>query len=245
MRCNDAVAGGDPGENAMSMHEFEDLVEEAVRLLAKSDLPKETLRNFYFNLFEFEGEFDTSFTHFRTMAELLAAGFVYRLALEEHPDFERAQGYFAGLSRFTFVTVPGEKADGSYVQPPHLYFDAGSALWQRLVREGRLAGPDAEAPKVLPLQRVFLELCMLAERAGDVALVSRAYRLLVWHFLQSDADTEDLKRDPDVLELRGLVRRTNALAFTFHGAALETPPQEAYEEVPLLAFWFETEPTLH
>lgn len=229
----------------MPMHEFEDLVEMAVKRLAQSGLSRKRLRSLYFNLFELEARFDTSFTHFRTMPELLAARFVYCLAPSEHPLFERARDYFEGLDAFCFVDPPleGEGDDGSYFKPPYLYCDAGSALWQRLVELGRLGGSDAQPPEALPIQQVLEEVARVAEEAKDVRLIAYAYRLLLWDLL--DSDLRELEGDLAVQRLRDTVRRTRALELELDVGALRDPTPADLAESEVVRFWFDLteEPT--
>lgn len=224
----------------MSNHEFEDLVEMSVRLLAKSGLSRQRLRSLYFNLFEFEASFDTDFTHFRTMKELLAARFVYCLAPAEHPDFVGAEAYFGALEGFCFVESPlgGARAhDGGYYKAPYLYCDAGSALWRRLVELRRLGGSDARAPERLPIQQVLEEVARAAEGAGDVRLVAYAYRLLLWGLL--DGEVEQLRADLFVLRLREIVRRTRALELKWDVGALRDPTPVDLDESEVVRFWFD------
>ncbi len=222
----------------MSMHEFEDLVEMSVRLLAQSGLSRQRLRSLYFNLFEFEARFDTSFTHFRTMKQLLAARFVYCLSPAEHPDFSREQAYFEGLSRFCFIEVPGHEApDGGYFKPPYLYCDAGSPLWRRLVEQGRLGGSDAKPPEVLPIQQVLEEVARAAEAAGDVRLVAYAYRLLLWGLL--DSSVASLRADLAVLRFRETARRTRALQLPLAVGALRDPTPTDLAESEVVRYWFD------
>jgi hypothetical protein len=228
----------------MSMHELEDLVEMSVKLLAVSGLSRERLRSLYFNLFELEARFDTSFTHFRNIDELLAARFVYCLSPSEHPEFEAAREYFEALDGFSFIEVPGRELDGGYYNPPYLYCDAGSPLWHQLVARGRLGGSDARPPLVLPIQNVLEEVARLAEDVGDVRLVAYAYRLLLWALL--DQDPRGLVEDVAVLRLREIVRRTGALKLDLEeeGSALRDPTPQDLEDLPLVRFWFDlAEPT--
>ena len=177
------------------MFEIEYLVEYSVQMLAGSGADPWELRSQYWNLYDFEGRWDTSFTHFRNMDDLLAARSVYRIPLTEHPDHERFREYFDGLSAFAFLALPDGTEDGGYTEPPDLYFDAGSPLWARLVELGRLTGRDAERPREMPLAELALRVATLAEQQGDRELIGRWYRLLV---LEQDfeADPTDLAPQP-------------------------------------------------
>jgi hypothetical protein len=137
----------------MSMFEIESMVEDTEHVLAETGADPWVLRSQYWNLYEYEARYDTSFTHFRNIDELLAARFVYRFPLAEHPDYAEHREYFDGLSSdFTHIQVPDAGGgDGGYTYRPDLYFDAGSPLWRRMVELGRLTGRDAEPPREVPL----------------------------------------------------------------------------------------------
>jgi len=114
---------------AVSMFELESLVEDSVNTLHGSGIDPWELRSLYAVMYEFEGRWDTSFTHLRNLDQLIAARFVYRFPLSEHPDYEGHREYFDGLSGFSFLEL-GD--DAGYTEPPDLYFDAGSPLWRRM-----------------------------------------------------------------------------------------------------------------
>ena len=226
----------------MSQHEFEELVELSVRELATSGRPQQELRSLYWNLFEYEGLFDTGFTQFRTISDLVAARFVYKLALDEHPDFFQHRDYFTKLKSVeaktvTFIEVPGKDADGGYYKLPHLYCAAGSALWQRLVELGRLTGPDAERPQPIDIMTIALDVARLAERKGEPGLIGMWYRLLAPYALGQDM--EELRASPTLGELRAMVKRTDALAIKTDYGMLRDPAPEDLREFPPLAWWFE------
>lgn len=222
----------------MSMDELEDLVEMSVKLLARSDLPRSRLRSLYYNLFEFEACFDTGFTHFRTMDELVAARFVYRLSPSQHPTFAEHASYFASLTRFTFLDIPGQEDDGGYFKPPYLYCDAGSKLWQRLVERGALTGRDTQPPEVMPIQQVLAQVAEQAELVGDRRVIAYCYRLLLWALV--DEDPETLRSDAAVAVLRDLVRRTRALEVSLdHGSLQDPPPEELTEAPAAVRYWFD------
>ena len=120
----------------MSMHEFEDLVEHSVHALASTGRDPQELRSIYWNLYEFEARYDTGFTHFRNMEELLAARFVYRIPMTEHPDYAEHRVYFDGLHDFEFIDLPGADDDSPGIEFPA---DGPSPV------EMLLAGADARA----------------------------------------------------------------------------------------------------
>jgi hypothetical protein len=226
-----------PHTVAVSMFEIEYLVEYSVGVLAACGADPWELRSQYWNLYEFEGRWDTSFTHFRNMDELLTARFVYRVPLTEHPDHERCREYFDELSGFAFLHLPDGTEDGGYTEPPHLYFDAGSLLWERMVQLGRLTGLDAEWPREVPLAEVGLRVATLAEQQDDRELIARWYRLLAIE-LDFDDDPSQLARDPTIAALRAMVRRTDAMSLPLHGVMLADPDPQTLAEFPLLKWWF-------
>jgi hypothetical protein len=59
-----------------------------------------------------------------------------------------------------------------------LQIDVGSSLWQRLQARGSFTGLDAEAPRLLPPQRVAAAVVEAARAAGDRQLMSFWYAAL-------------------------------------------------------------------
>jgi len=218
---------------AVSMFELESLVEDSVNTLDGSGIDPWELRSLYAVMYEFEGRWDTSFTHLRNLDQLIAARFVYRFPLAEHPDYAAHREYFDGLSGFSFLEV-GD--DGGYAEPPDLYFDAGSPLWRRMVEAGRLEGRDAGPPRELPLPEVALRVATLAEQRGDRELIAQWYRLLVLE-MDFEAEPAQLELDPTIAELREMVRRTDALSLPMFGVMLADPDPGSLEKYPALRWW--------
>ncbi|PTL79602.1 hypothetical protein [Vitiosangium sp. GDMCC 1.1324] len=172
----------------MSMHEIEDMVEGAVRVLDKRAAADDLApRSQFARLFQFQEGYDCSFTHFRVMDLLLARHFSYRFAVTEHPDHAARKKFFKGVKEFTFLhdnpkDDTGEGEDelspmAGYIEPPHLYCDAGSSLWRRMVEAGKLKGPDAEPPVPLLLIDVVHEVMLGAEAEGDRELIAMWFNL--------------------------------------------------------------------
>jgi hypothetical protein len=217
------------------MHEFEALVEQSVTLLSTSGREPAQLRSLYWNLYEFEAEWDTGFTHFRNIDDLLAVNFVYKMPLTEHPDYAEHRAYFDGLEEFTFIEEPSE--DGGYTYPPDLYFDAGSPLWQRLVDLGRLTGPDTVPPEPIDLVEVAYAVASLAEQRGDRELIASWYRLMAPH-VAFEYEPDELRANETLARLRDIVRRTDAMSVRFdYGIAKEDPDEQTLAEYPGLAWW--------
>jgi hypothetical protein len=173
----------------MSMHEIEDMVEGAVRVLDRrasaGDLAP---RSQFARLFKFQEGGDCGFTHFRVMDLLLARRFAYQFDITDHPDHAAREKFFEGIKEFVFLhddpaDDTGEGTGESispvagYIERPHLYCDAGSSLWRRMVETGRLKGPDAEPPVPLPLIDVVHAVLLGAEAEGDRELIAMWFNL--------------------------------------------------------------------
>ncbi|HEY5375190.1 MAG TPA: hypothetical protein VIK01_16035 [Polyangiaceae bacterium] len=214
----------------MSMHEFEDLVEQSIRLLATTGRPIEALRSSYAALYAFQGEWDTGYTHFRIIDLLLAAHFVYSIPISDYPDPVEGASVKGG-----WVTLAGHSAP-TYCKEERLFIDAGSEAWSSLVAAGRLTGLDATAPSKLDVFELALDLCQLAEQAKDHTLIGMWYRLLGAHALMNELEgVEELSA---VIALRALVKRTGALEIELDYGCLRTPSAEDRAEMPLLDWWF-------
>lgn len=70
----------------MSYHKIEDLVEETIVLIDKTNDALEEKRNLFYNLFAFQNLFDCSFTHFRQIDILIKNSFTYRIPINELPN---------------------------------------------------------------------------------------------------------------------------------------------------------------
>jgi hypothetical protein len=217
----------------MSMHEFEDLVEESVRVLASSKLRAELdLRSIYWWLYDFQNHWDTGFTHFRVMDSLLDARFIYRMEPSQHPDYVALREFFARLTDFAFIrinplesaatnffdTVKGWTATNpvaGYFNAPYLYCDAGSPLWARLVEAGVLTGRDAVPPDAqLGLTGAVLAVCRAAEEQGDISLIGAWYGYLALQLASFNDDLDPLLNDPSLSELMTLTQHLKAPNFT-------------------------------
>jgi hypothetical protein len=194
------------------MHEFEDLVEETIRLLnASEQAGKLDLRTMFWRLYQFQAAWDTGFTHFRVMDILLQRRFVYRFELNQHPDYALYREYFDGLSDFTHIYLkPGQPWNSQenpavgYYNPPYLYCDAGSPLWRHFVENSVLTGADAVPPdEKVTLVEVAREAVVEAYRKADFSLVGWWYSLLIVHIFSFNADEEldRLKDDPAMGEI--------------------------------------------
>ncbi|GAB2829314.1 hypothetical protein GCM10022221_29780 [Actinocorallia aurea] len=215
----------------MSVHEIEDGVADSIRLLDSAfpaDDPR--VRSWIAALYRFEEDWDCSFTRFRLMDVLLRRGFAYRFPLDAHPDHTTRREFLAGLTEFTALREVtalreseaaedfaghGSWLEDGYVDPPHLYCEAGTDLWRRMADSGVLTGPDADPPARVPLIEVVAQVAAAAEAEGDVGLIAFWYCLGAQVLLEGSpwwaCMPDELAEVPVLRELRAIVGRTRAL----------------------------------
>ncbi|MDX6742198.1 hypothetical protein [Actinocorallia sp. A-T 12471] len=210
----------------MSLHEIEDAVEDSIRLLdAARPTGDPGPRAWIAALYRYQDAHDCSFTRFRLMDVLLRRGFAYRFPLDRHPDYTERRAFLDGITGFTALREFDESAEDfagydswledGYVDPPHLYCEAGTALWRRVVARGGLTGADAVAPARVPLIEAVAAVASAAEAKGDVSLIAFWYSLGAAELLDGSpwwaCHPEELAEVPAIRELRGVVTRTRAL----------------------------------
>jgi hypothetical protein len=273
----------------MSMHEFEDVVEASVRLLAKNpsvrrlaavELPDEVakrpnvshlllarhpevagaferdgvvaratekdvdVRSMLFTLYGYQQLWDTGFTHFRLMDLLLEHRFAYRFSMGDHPLYERhkaALDAFVVAADFSELPLdpsrPWDEAmnpTAGYFEPPHLYCDAGSLLWDAFVQSGRLQGRDAVRPLLVDMPSLVLEIVRTAEAEGDTDLIAQWYPLMAATMCNLSGclllpipalPAASLIADPTLQAIREIAIRTRAFE-TDHDYGMTRLPKE-------------------
>ena len=232
----------------MSMHEFEDLVEMSVRCLAQSqtkDSP--TLRSLFWNLYQFQEEWDTGFTQLRVLYILLEHRYVYRFDVAEHPDYETYKSVLDGLKDFDFISLNPEQKwnqktnpTAGFYQAPYLYCEAGSSLWQRMVETGRLQAEDAQPPAQIDIVELTKAVVDEARGQGDKALISMWFTALgVYVFsFYSDEQLEAFKLNPSVKEIKQTVKSTKALKSDAGYGYLKQPTRKQIKEFPFMVWWY-------
>ncbi|MBV1850638.1 hypothetical protein [Catellatospora tritici] len=208
----------------MSEHYLEDLVCESILVLdSRHPEPDDRLRSWFAALYACQRAHDCSHTQGRVLDVLLRRGHTYRFPIQDHPDYLRRRTFFDGLTRFRSLREFDEDADDfagyadeledGYVDPPWLYCEVGTALWQRMVDEGRLHGTDAAAPGRTALIDAVAAVAAAAEQDGAVELIA------MWHGLGFSAlvggtplTVDDLADIPGVVRLREIVRRSGAMS---------------------------------
>ncbi len=81
----------------MSYHAIENLVEDLIGLLEKSNLSEAKQRHFVYNLYQFQMRFDTSYTELRQFKYLQQIHYLKKLPIAQHPDYKANRTYFEGL----------------------------------------------------------------------------------------------------------------------------------------------------
>ena len=89
----------------MSMYEIEGLVEETILTIDKMDLSLKQKRNFIYNAYELQNQFDCSFTHFRVIEVLKKNEYVQSYKIKEFPIYKKAIDFFNNLptKEFEFI----------------------------------------------------------------------------------------------------------------------------------------------
>jgi len=212
------------------MHEFEDLVEESVKVLAASERANQLdLRSMFWRLYDFQNHWDTGFTHFRVMDLLLQFRFVYRFDLKQHPDYEQYRTYFDSLTDFAFIHVDPLEPHGKnfftpekgwqlpnpvagYTRPPDLYCNAGSPMWKRFIEAGILTGKDTLPPdEQISLIDTAKEVMLEAEKQNAFTMIAAWYSLLSVHVGSFTSNLDSLVGNAALDEVLAVVRRTNSV----------------------------------
>lgn len=121
------------------MWEIEALVESSVRLVDKTEKPAAEKVNLIWNLYQIQGMFDCSFTHFRVMDLLLKNGYTQTINFTEHPDYKSQTSFFDQLltKNFAYLYQDLSKPWGkdnpvtAYwdKKSEKIYVDCDSKLW--------------------------------------------------------------------------------------------------------------------
>lgn len=175
------------------MYEIEDVVELSIRVLAKSSLTDRKIRSLIYNLFEFQKEWDCSFTNFRIPQILIHYQYMFPFPLEEHPLYEANKDKMEEIRKkdFTFLGDLEDgywcrryrNAKGEYVEFGRLCCDAGSDLWNKMVSLGKITGLGAMPPEILDYSSMLLEIVTEAKKQKNDKLLALWYMVC---FLTAD-----------------------------------------------------------
>ena len=83
----------------MSMHEIEDYIEEAIRVVSRSDMPVSEKRSMIYSLLRLEEYGDCGFTNLRTLKEMMDCQYTFVFDKTEMYDYEANRGYYDDLSK--------------------------------------------------------------------------------------------------------------------------------------------------
>lgn len=238
----------------MSLHEVEDIIEESVRTLARNPHhQRNELRTLYWNLYEYQNFWDTSFTERRVLDVLIAAHHTYQFALIEHPEYQRYVTFFDGLDQFTWIAAHPTQEVGrenpaiGYADPPYLYCEVNSELWHSFVEQGTLAGQDAlpvERQDLIDVARIVVEDALREENYG---LIASWYYLIVPYlmfFEETEEERSRLYHHPSLLRMKQLFYQTKACTFPVSPSFLQpSQPEKLVDEdgtpMYLLIWWYQ------
>lgn len=196
----------------MSMHEMEALVECSVAVLAAAQPVPADARDLCYSLYEMQDQFDCGYTVLRVQEELEKLRYLYRIPPCRLPEQERAQ----------IAALDGQ--DGFIGDDPQIFYDAGgglacitagSPLWEKLCRAGRLTGADAEPVRLIPALEMAQRIAGLACAAeeGLAAQTMGLWYALFPAFLVMESGGEDEALSPPMRALRDRLATPAALAF--------------------------------
>jgi hypothetical protein len=205
----------------MSYHAVENLVEDAVHLIAESKLPVEEQRKLIYNLYRFQNKFDTGYTVLRCFSFLENIAFLKKLPLDQHPDFKKDPDYFSNLEESNWIHADVDLADDGdvvYYENGFIFPEYGSQLWERLVKVGKWK-EAIEKPQNIPVLRLTVDIIALAEKHGDTLLMHNFFLAFLNAYLEFDIDStdgiperfEDWINHPELLQLRELFIRHSLL----------------------------------
>lgn len=122
----------------MSYHEIENLVEDSVHLIERTELSAAEQRNIIFNLYNFQNRFDTSFTILRCFPFLEKIGFIKKLPIDQHLDYKKNPDYFKNLedSDWILSDINDEESDVLFQEDGYIFPQYGSQTWERLLATG-------------------------------------------------------------------------------------------------------------
>jgi hypothetical protein len=238
----------------MGMHEIEALTEVSIRLLDRTEGLDH--RSMFKSLYDFEGAFDTGFTHFRLMDILLKRRFAYRMALEDHPDYTQFKDALEGIRKDDFTQIERDPSakwhrttnpSVAYWSKGYLYREAGSEIWAKLSELGRFSGADRESPQPIDIVDIADAVVSSAIAEGDKKLAAWWYAALpVAIFWEISSRRSVLALDDLTLQsVRDVIVKSEAYKIETDWGLLSYPERDSdmmRESGPdgrFLQWWFE------
>ena len=136
----------------MSMHEIEDYIEEAVRVVSRSDIPVSEKRNLIYSLFKLEEYGDCGFTNRRMLKEMMACQYTFVFDKTQMHDYATnrdtydhlsEQGAFSQGDPYSFVAY--DAVTNTWVEhKDKVCIDSGSDAWRGMVAAGAITGEGAK-----------------------------------------------------------------------------------------------------
>lgn len=225
----------------MSYHAVENLVEDAIYLVAQSTLSVEEQRKLIYNLYRFQNKFDTGYTVLRCFSFLESIAFIKKLSVDQHPDFKKDPAYFSNLEASNWIHTDvnqGDNSDVVYYEDGFIFPEYGSPLWERLVKAGQWE-EAIDKPQNVPVLRLIIDMIALAEKQGDTSLMHNFYLVFLNAYLEFDLDSadglpeqfEDWINNPELLQLRELFIQHSLLQIRQKETDFNIPKRSA--ELPL------------
>ena len=136
---------------AVSMHEIEDYIEEAIRVVSRSDMPVSEKRSMIYSLLRLEEYGDCGFTNLRTLKEMMDCQYTFVFDKTEMYDYEANRGYYDDLSKkggcsqgAPYTLVARDAVTNEWVKHgDKVCIDSGSDAWRGMVAAGAIAGEGA------------------------------------------------------------------------------------------------------
>lgn len=126
----------------MSMHEIEGLAEDSIRFIdSLTKITQQQKRTFFFNIYNWQSIFDTSYTHFRVKELLEKQRFLFTLSLTDFQKFRPLEtNELLKIEQESYAWVKGpNSAEIIYADwnngTPLFYFEYGSSTWSYLIEK--------------------------------------------------------------------------------------------------------------
>lgn len=192
----------------MSMHEYESLVEAGIHLVDQSGFEDKRKRELIFELFLYQAQFDTSYTHFRVIEILKKYDFV-RVKKVEECKLGEGDAALSFEEGWNSLQVDDDEELFLFIENGECYYDWNSPVWELLEGEGC-------AYEEGPISQLALAMMKLAAKADDIQQVNNWYCALVQEALWDAGEIqgeEDLKAYPELGEAKALAVSEGIFAF--------------------------------